>query len=207
MRRPVGITTRLFVLLTFVATFAAPRGAHAQLHGGTTSAPVQAAPKESAQFDFLVGQWEITAEPKAATLAQRVHGVPKLAGTWKAWRAFDGYGIEDEIRLTDKAGNPNLLTNTTRFYETKTRHWVIAAIDVFKGQSSQSTAEFRSGDLVVSGRGVDSDGKAYISRATFLKIAPASFTYRLDRSFDDGKTWSEGITLIEAKRVAATAPR
>ena len=184
-----------------------PRNAQAQLHAGSAPAPVQAAPKEGAQFDFLVGQWEVTAEPKATTLAQRIHGVPKIAGTWKAWRAFDGWGIEDEIRLTDKAGNPRLLTHATRYYEVSTRHWAIASIDVYKGVSGQSTAEFRNGDLIVSGRGTDDDGKAYVSKGTFNKITANSFSYRLDRSFDSGKTWTEGVTVIAAKRVAATAPR
>jgi len=207
MRRPALQVIRSLVSLAFIGTLVGPREVHAQLHSGATSAPVQAAPKDAAQFDFLVGQWEVTAEPKATTLAQRVHGVQKISGTWKAWRAFDGWGIEDEIRLTDKAGNPRLLTHATRYYEANSRHWAIASIDVYKGVSGQSTAEMRNGELVVSGRGTDDDGKAYVSKATFTKITPSSFSYRLDRSFDAGKTWTEGVTLVQAKRVAATAPR
>lgn len=177
-------------------------------HSASPASPVSATvPKEGAQFDFLVGQWEVTAQPKATTLAQRVHGVPKVTGTWKAWRAFDGWGIEDEIRLTDKAGNPRLLSHTTRYYESSARHWTLSAIDVYKGVVSQSTAEWRTNEMVVNGRGTGDDGKAYLSRATFSKITPTSFSYRLDRSFDGGKTWTEGVTLIDAKRVAATAPR
>jgi hypothetical protein len=177
-------------------------------HSGAPAAPATStAPKEGTQFEFLVGQWEVTAQPKATTLAQRIHGVQKVSGTWKAWRAFDGWGIEDEIRLTDKAGNPRLLTHTTRYYETSARRWTLSAIDVYKGVVSQSTAASRTNEMLVNGRGTDEDGKAYLSRGTFSKITPASFSFRLDRSFDNGKTWTEGVTIIDAKRVAATAPR
>jgi hypothetical protein len=179
----------------------------AQHSGATSAAPVTVAPKEGTQFDFLVGHWEIVAQPKATTLAQRVHGVPKLPGTWKAWRAMDGWGLEDEIRLTDASGNPRLLTHTVRYFDSAARRWTIAAIDVYKGVASQSTAEWRGADMIVSGRGTDEDGRAYVSRATFTKITASSFSYRLDRSFDNGKTWTEGVTTIDAKRVAATAPR
>lgn len=193
----------LFSLLTF--SMASTRLAHAQHSGAAAPAPIP--PKEGAQFGFLVGQWELVAKPLATTLAQRIHGVPKLSGSWKAWRAFDGWGIEDEVRLSDASGNPKLLTHTTRFFDTATRRWSIAAIDVYKNVQSQSTAEWRNGEMMTTGKGTDETGRAYISRATFLKITANSFSYRIDRSFDGGKSWTEGVTQIEAKRVADAAPR
>jgi hypothetical protein len=184
----------------------APAVVRAQ-HGGAATASTPVAPKEGTQFDFLVGQWELVARPLATGIAQRIHGVPKLIGTWKAWRALDGWGIEDEVRLTDASGNPKLLSHTVRYFDVAARHWTVTAIDVYKNVLSSLTADWRTGEMVVNGRGVDEDGKPFISRATFSKIAPASFVYRLDRSTDNGKTWTEGVTTIEAKRVAAAAPR
>jgi hypothetical protein len=176
-------------------------------HGGNAGPAPIIAPKEGAQFDFLVGQWELTGQPLATTLAQRLHGVSKLPGTWKAWRAFDGWGLEDELRLTDASGNPVLFTHTTRYYNSAARQWTLTAIDVYKGITNTPTAEWRGSEMTVSGSGKEPDGRAYISRGTYSKITPTSFTYRLDRSYDSGKKWTEGITRIDAKRVAATAPR
>ncbi len=174
--------------------------------------PVQAtspfvAPKEGSQFSFLVGQWEVVAKPIAKTLGQKIHGVQKLQGVWKAWRALDGWGIEDELRLTDASGNPRLLAHTIRFFDSGARKWSLSAIDVYKGVVSTSVAELRGNEIVASGQGKEADGIAYLSRGTFTKMTPQSFTYRFDRSYDNGKTWTEGVTTIEAKRVAATAPR
>ena len=100
-----------------------------------------------------------------------------------------------------------MLTHTVRFFDSNARKWNLSAIDVYKGVVSTSAAELRGNRMVASGQGKEPDGIAYLSRGTFTKIAPQSFTYRLDRSYDNGKTWTEGVTTIEAKRVAATAPR
>ena len=94
-----------------------------------------------------------------------------------------------------------------RYFDGAARRWSVSAVDVYKGVVSSSTAEWRGGEMIVSGRGTESDGRAYLSRAIFSKITSTSFTYRLDRSHDNGKKWTEGITRIEAKRVAAAAPR
>jgi hypothetical protein len=195
------------IALASAATLLMPARARAQ-HGNTAvAASTPVAPKEGTQFDFLVGQWEVTAKPKAVTLAQRIHGVPKVVGTWKAWRALDGWGVEDEVRLTDGSGNPLLLSHAVRYFDAAAHRWSVNTIDVYKNIRAQSSADWRNGEMQVSGSGTDENGKAYLSRATFSKITPAAFSYRIDRSFDGGKTWTEGVTTMDARRVAATAPR
>lgn len=179
----------------------------AQQHAPSGATSPTVAPKEGAQFDFLIGQWEVVAKPLAKTLGQKIHGVQKLPGVWKAWRALDGWGIEDELRLTDPSGNPRLLAHTVRFYDSNVHKWALNAIDVYKAVTSASTAELKGKDMVSNGQGKEAEGGAYLSRASFTKITAQTFTYRLDRSYDNGKTWTEGVTTIEAKRVAATAPR
>lgn len=189
-----------------LALLVAPHVAPAQ-HSGSASPMVSAAPREALQFEFLVGQWELVAQPMASGLAARIHGVPKLRGTWKAWRAFDGWGIEDELRLTDESGNPRLLSHQMRIYDVTARRWNMSALDVFRTTFSMSTAEWRDGRMLVSARGTDQEGRAYVARIRFSDITPTRFRYQIDRSFDNEKSWTEGVMKIEAKRVAAVAPR
>ena len=59
----------------------------------------------------------------------------------------------------------------------------------------------------VSGQGTDHEGKAYLSRTRYFEIGKDAFKMSQDRSYDQGKTWDEGVLAIDAKRVAATAPR
>ena len=192
-------STLILMLLTMSAM------AQAQHGGGAPT--VRGAPAEAAQFAFLVGQWDLTVRPAASGLAQKIHGVPKLVGTWKAWRAFDGFGVEDEMRISDESGNPKALSHAMRYYDAAAKHWSTTSLDVYRGVFTSSTAEWRDGAMTVMSRGTDADGKPYVSRARYSDITPTSFRFRQDKSEDGGSSWKEGVLTIEAKRVAATASR
>lgn len=185
---------------------AAPAAVPAQ-HGAGSAAPSRTAPREASQYDFLVGEWELEVRVPASGLAQRLHGAPKLVGTWKAWRALDGWGIEDELRITDAAGNPSGFTQSVRVYDAAARRWTISSLDVYSARFATVTAEWRDGAMHLTSKGTDRDGKPYLSRTRIYDITPTSFRLQQDRSFDDGRKWSEGTLRIEAKRTAATAAR
>lgn len=183
---------------------AVPAAAAAQ-HGGTL--PSREPPPEAAQFDFLLGQWELTVTPKASGLAARIHGAPRLVGTWKAWRAFDGWGIEDELRIMDRSGNPMTLTHAQRAFNAGTGEWMQSTLDVYRSRFTSATARWSGREMLVTSRGTDDEGRAYVARMRFHDITPTGFTARQDRSLDGGKTWDEGILTMEARRVAAAAAR
>jgi hypothetical protein len=195
---------RTILTLLALQALAAPTLAQ---HGQGSAPPSRSAPREASQFEFLVGQWEIVAEPHVDGLAARIHGNPKFPGTWKAWRGLDGWGIEDEIRLTDASGNPRALTHCVRVYDATAGHWNTSSLDVYRSSFQSGTAEWREGEMQSSGRGTDPEGRAYVSRTRFYDITPDSFRFQQDRSYDDGRTWTEGFLKLEAKRVAAVAPR
>jgi len=196
------------VVAALYSALAFPTVAVAQQHGGAASSrPASTPPPEARQFDFLIGQWELVVTPKVSGLAARIHGAPRLLGMWKAWRAFDGFGIEDELRIMDRSGNPSSLSHVLRGYSAAEHRWITTSLDAYRGRISQSTAEWRNGEMIVSGRGTDAEGKPTLIRSRFMAITPASFRFQQDRSSDEGKSWEEGVLKIEAKRVAAAAPR
>lgn len=182
-------------LLAFVNVSRAQQGA----------APV--APPEVAQFDFLVGQWNIEAKPKMNGVAAMIHGAPQFLGTWKAWRAFDGFGLDDELRVVDGGGNPISLNWTLRVYDAKAHRWAIESLDVYGARFSTATAQWQGGEMQLRGSGSTPDGKAYVSRTRFYDIAADHFTMRQDRSFDNGVSWDEGVLTISARRVSPKAQR
>ena len=170
--------------------------------------PATRPPREASQYDFLVGQWELTVTPKVSSLAARIHGVPRLRGSWKAWRALDGWGIVDELRIVDESGNPQGFTHFVRVYDATAKRWTISSVDVYRQQLARSTAQWQGSEMVTtSDVATDTDGKAYTTRTRVTAITPTSFRYQQDRSYDAGKTWEEGRLVITAKRVAATAAR
>jgi hypothetical protein len=189
-----------------ILAFAAAPGEVIAQHGGG-SALVTKAPREADQFAFLIGQWSTTVTPQATSLGQKIHGVPKLHGTWKAWRALDGWGIEDESRVVDASGNPMALTQFVRVYDATAKHWTVASVDAYHGNVTSAPAELKDGAFISIHDGADADGKPFLSRTRFEKITPTSFTYTQARSYDGGKNWDSNVLTVEAKRTAATAER
>lgn len=176
-------------------------------HGSAQPVTDTKPPRDASQFAFLIGQWDVTVKPKATTLAARIHGAPKLLGTWRAWRALEGWGIEDELRIVDAAGNPQNYTHFLRVYDGASRRWNVSALDVYRGRFTTSNAEWKGDVMLTSSQGTDPEGKAFSSRVTFSRITPSSFRYQQDRSTDGGRTWVEAFLVIEGKRTAAVAPR
>jgi hypothetical protein len=192
---------RSFVL-PILALLSAPSTAVAQHGGGPAS---REAPAEARQYDFLIGQWELTVTPKASGLAARIHGAPRLVGMWKAWRAFDGWGVEDELRITDRSGNPIALSHTLRAYRAADGHWIQTTYDVYRATFTGATGEWKGKEMLVESRGTDQEGRPYLARMRFHDITADGFTARQDRSQDGGETWEEGTLTIVATRTAATA--
>ena len=195
--------TRCFVL---AALLLLPQAARAQ-HSTPAAAPSVTAPREASQFDFLVGQWEITVRPQATGLAQRIHGAPRLTGIWKAWRGLDNWGVEDEMRIVDGSGNPLSLARSIRVFDAGARKWSQTTLDVYRARFTSGTAEWTGDVMTVTGRGTDQEGRAYVNRTRFTDITASSFKVQQDRSFDDGRTWTEGVLRIEARRTAGAAAR
>lgn len=204
--RPRSLPRVPCVALLLAVLLATP-GALAAQHKGDRAAPALSAPREATQFDFLIGQWELTVTPKVSGLAARIHGSPRLLGTWKAWKAFDGFGIEDELRIIDASGNPSALSHALRVFDASGRHWAITSLDVYRTRFATASAEWKNGEMISTSNGTDAEGKPMVVRSRFHAITASRFRFQQDRSTDAGRTWNEGVLRIEAKRVAAVAPR
>ena len=181
--------------------------AHAQHGGSAAPAAATAVPAEAAQFDFLIGQWELEVTPKVSGLVGMIHGSPKLVGSWKAWKAFDGYGMDDELRILDASGNPRALNYSQRIYDTKTQAWLINGLDVYRTRFGSATGKWKDGEMRVEGSGQSPEGKPVLTRSRFYEITPERFKMRQDRSTDNGASWDEGVLTVVATRVSRKATR
>ena len=190
-------------LLALALLLSSPLAAVAQ-HG--TAAPAAAnAPVEARQFDFLLGQWELDVHPKVSGLAAMIHGTPKLVGTWKAWRAADGAGIEDEMRVVDASGNPVALNRSRRVWSAQERRWKVSAADAYHARKSEASGSLQDGVMRLDGRSSEGDAKTILTRTRFYDIGADSFRMQQDRSDDNGASWDEAVLTVDAKRTAASA--
>lgn len=173
-------------------------------HGGAGGGGLRPAP-EVAQFDFLIGDWELEASPKASGFAAMIHGAPRLLGRWTVKRAWEGFGLQDELRLFDAGGNPVALSQGLRLYDAKTQRWQSHSLDVYRARLSSSSGQWHGGEMRFEGQGQSADGKPRLTRSRFYEIGPNGFRWRQDVSEDNGATWEEGSLNIVAKRKPKTA--
>jgi len=176
-------------------------------HGDGQGAAVSTTPVEARQFDFLIGQWELEVRPAVSGLAARLHGAPKFGGSWKAWRAFDGWGIEDELRILDTRGSLRTIAHTLRVYDQTAAHWSQTTLDVFRARFNPGNPMWSGKEMVSSAPATDADGKAHLVRVRFFAITATGFRYEQARSYDNGTTWQDPVLKITAKRTATTAAR
>ena len=193
--RPLSLR---LTLCTVIALFAGSARAQRVIAAGP---PLDTSPPaEAHQFDFLLGDWKVVALPKVSALVAMIHGQPKLAGSWKAWRSVDGFGVEDEMRLASDEGDPLAFTHTLRVYDRKAHHWTGASLDVYRTTLQTTTAVWQNGKMLTDGVGTNEEGKAYISRGWYYDVTPQSFRYQQQRSYDHGATWEDVRITIEAQR-------
>jgi hypothetical protein len=155
-----------------------------------------AAPKETAQFRFLVGNWD------CKTRFMKADGKSYAEGTarWNGYYILDGWAIQDDWISAQPDGTEGHGTNI-RSFNPKTGKWDNRWLPAGSLQWKYYQSE-QVGDTMVmtGGEGKDARGE-YVDRNTFYDIAQDSWSWRKDRSYDGGKSWVEGIGYIHATRV------
>ena len=194
-----------YIALVFTLLLATNPLAFAQHGDGGAAAAATAPVAEAKQFDFLLGQWELQVHPKVGSLVAMIHGAPKLAGTWKAWRVLDGLCIEDELRIVDASANPISLTRALRIYAKGDSRWKVSGIDAYRGRAFSASGQQQNGEMRTESQSLDTEGKPMTTRTRYFDITPDAFRMQQDRSSDNGQTWDEGVLTIDAKRTSASA--
>ena len=134
--------------------------------------PACTAPEHS-QFDFWVGEWNVTQTGKT-----------KVVGRSLIEKLYAGCAVrENWMPLSGSAGG-----SLNNYYEGKWRQtWL---------DSSNSRVEFTGGlidgKMVLIGfwKGVNGPGKDALIRMTYSKSADGSVRQHGEQSTDEGKTWS-----------------
>ena len=177
---------------SFLTVMAIALPLFAQPHAKRTRDRIGAAYKaHQADFDYLLGDWEFTAE-------SRMWG--KFRGYWSAVRLDTGQ-ILDEYRVAGDNGETVYVTTTIRAYNAAADRWELIGMD--EGGGLQ---DFGSGRLVDSEMHVEqkfgvASGNPATMRIRYYNIQPDRFSWAADRSTDGGKTWVKNFQTIETRRM------
>ena len=127
---------------------------------------------ESAQFDFWVGDWELTWNDTCK-------------GTNSVRRILDGCSIQENF--SDPVNNFKGMSWS--MFNLKTANWQQTWVDN-QGGYIVLTGKFDKGEMILATKPVaDAQGKMAISRMVFYNIKPGSFDWNWENSIDNGSTW------------------
>jgi hypothetical protein len=142
-------------------------------------------------FDYLLGDWEFTAEDKEWG---------RYGGRWSAVKLDDGQ-ILDEYRVLDDKGGTIYVTTTVRNYNKFLERWELIGADGGAGLRDFGTAT-RSGDEVRIEQtfGASSD-KPALWRIRYHSIKPDRFSWEADVSKDGGKNWTTKHLVLDVRRI------
>lgn len=147
------------------------------------------APAEVAQFDFLIGDWnvQITWFPP--------QGEPNTyAAKWHNHWINDGFDVMQEWR------GPYITGTEFRHFDPALGYWV--GRNLYVGRSwVDTTARIEGENMVVVIEGGNPQEGAFLNRETYYDISPNQWRMKSDRSFDDGKTWEKGRYEMIATRI------
>jgi hypothetical protein len=142
-------------------------------------------------FDYLLGDWEFTAESKE-------YG--KFRGYWSAVRLDEGQ-ILDEYRIVDEKGETIYVTSSLRNYNSVLDRWELVGADAGTGLQDIGTGRRVGAEMHIEQRfGVMSDQPS-VWKIRYYDIRPDRFSWTADRSLDGGKTWVVKHQQIEARRI------
>ncbi len=148
------------------------------------------APLETAQLNFLIGEWDCIQKVKLADGSFR-----DQTALWKAYYSLNGFAIQDEWY-----GSGGYQGSTWRSYDPNSQQWVMTYMQANSSTHWLMRGQFRDGEFHAEFNGETPAGQTFRQRIRFYNIAEDRFSWAADRTFDEGKTWIEDVMLIEAKR-------
>lgn len=155
------------------------------------------APPESADFDFLIGDWIVRGERYGAD------GSPEFEydGQWHAEHLCDRRMVLDHFTAEVDGGGPFAFLATLRTWCPFSDQWEMTFLTAMQPQPQGSFTGRRVGDemhLTATRRGAD--GGPVESRVRFHAITPTSFSWEQTTSRDGGKSWQLEARIHSQRR-------
>ena len=132
---------------------------------------------EAKQFDFWVGDWNLTWP--GAKAGETDHGTNSVRRVLDACVVEENFSGESAMHLRGRSFS---------VYIARARQWKQTWVDN-EGGYLDFTGAFADGKMVLSREALSPDGARFLQRMVFKNIAADEFDWNWENSKDDGKTW------------------
>lgn len=131
---------------------------------------------EARQFDFWVGEWELTWSDGKGGLTVGSNSVTQL---------FDGCAIQENFKDTTQS----FFGMSVSMYSTLLNKWQQTWVDN-QGAYLDFVGEFKDGKMVLERSFTTPKGKKISQRMIFYNITENEMDWNWEKSDDEGKTWT-----------------
>lgn len=157
---------------------------------------LKGASPEGQQFDFLIGDWEVTAT------RYKEDGSPlfQYKAGWNAKYLNEGRMIVDDFKAYAPTGQAVSSYVTLRTYSEATHRWEMAGLSALQpAASAEWYGELKDGEMLLDASGKDPAGNMVKTKIRFFNIAKNSFSWESKVSRDEGKTWVKSASLLASR--------
>jgi len=150
-----------------------------QLHAQQTSAAPQnpcAAPQQK-QFDFWVGEWELTWPGEKPS--ETGHGTNSIK------RIMDGCVVQENFSGGDSM---HLRGTSVSTFDPRSGHWKQTWVDN-EGGYLDFTGDFANGQMILQREFTQKNGARVMQRMVWKNISATEMDWSWEASRDGGKTW------------------
>lgn len=147
------------------------------------------------KLDFFIGEWNIETKDIQPT------------GTFKTGKAksivkyiLNGYAMQDDYLMLDDNQNVIFRGTSIRSFNKNTGKYQIVWIMPGITGITDISAEFIENRLIGKGIGYDDNGE-FLERFEYYNISKDSYSFKMDRSYDNGENWIVNFGTFEAKRI------
>jgi len=172
------LTNRLKIMLfIMLAAICMAQAASAQ----TQKPPKSCTMPENRQFDFWIGDWDVT-----------VGGKP--AGTNSIQAILDNC-----VLLENWSGKGGVTGKSFNIYDSAKNRWQQTWVDS-TGSVLELYGEFKDGMMRLTGETVGKDGKKTLQRITWYPLENDRVRQHWEQSQDGGKTWTSAFDGLYARK-------
>lgn len=148
---------------------------------------------EAAQWQYAIGKWQVTTQyldekgelqtaPNKATVI--VEFLP------------DGITLQSQFIMADSFYSVQIIA-----YDKKREVWVGNFVNSTRQRWTETQSRWVNDHMITLVPRGFSNSEAFMQRSVDTPIKDGHFTKRVDRSFDLGSSWKEGVFVMDFKRV------
>ena len=147
------------------------------------------------KLDFFIGEWAIETsdiQPNGSYAKGRAKSVVKYI--------LDDQAIQDDFLMLGKDGAIVFRGTSIRSYNQRTNKFQIVWIMPGHNGITDISAQWIDGKLISNGKGYDDNGE-FLERFEYFDITKNAYSFKMDRSYDNGKNWIKDFALMKATRI------